>query len=179
MDGPFYVNVLEPFVIADASSVTLSGTLQLISPATHMPILGNNFFNYPGKAVRIRAQGRATSAATPGNLSFGFYYGAATNNTGTSMAGVSYAWTANQANTTWVADIWVRCRVIGTSGTLVSGGFFHNQNAGGRFPINPLSLATAASIDLTAANYITIQASRSGSTAETMQLMDYQVEVLN
>ena len=177
MDGPFYVEHLKPYSVQTQVSVTLTATLQILCPGAVIPQLPANFFGFPGKTVRVRVMGTCTSAATPGNLDFQINYGAATNNTGINIAGVNVGWAANQAGTTYIAEFFIRCRSIGTSGTLIGAGLLFIQNTGlvGMPPFGP----TVSTVDTTTANYLIPQVSRSGSTAETITMFEYTMEALN
>lgn len=182
MYGQFYVDHREPWVIADAPAVTLNtfagGGLRSLIPVTYMPNLGNNYFGYVGKAIRLRAVGRGTTGATPGSLTAQILAGDGTDNNGLALGGGTVTWTASRTNDTWMWESYVRCRALGTSGSLFAQSWLF-YNGTGIFQMN-VSSPAATTVDLTAASlYITLQVYRSGSTVETMQLIDFMMEALN
>ena len=185
MDGAFYQDTREPFIASDIAAVTLAATNKALYPVSNFPALGGQYFARPGKKLHIRAYGRMTTVLTPGNLTIGVLYGTGADANGVVLqSSAAIALVASQTNIMWMLDVMVHCRSIGSAGTLF---------AVGRFQCNPLLIlstalpvmipATAAAVsgacDLTAANIISIQALRSGSTAETMQIHDLQVTAVN
>jgi hypothetical protein len=182
MDGPFYNDLLKPFIITDVASVTLSTTNKALYPVANIPAMGKDYW-WPGKQVEINVFGRITTAATPGNLTIALFYGTGADANGTSLA-ASAAQTliANQTNLSWRAKFVCHCRAIGTSGSLFvdgDGQFNAAVIAAGSFVI-PASAPAAVTVDLTvASNILSLQALRSGSTAETMQIHRVTVIALN
>jgi hypothetical protein len=177
MDGPFYIDGLPPFNITDSSSVTLTASLQVVSTLDKLPKFPSNYFGYVGKAIRITAIGRATSGATPGGFNWGVYWGPGTAGSGTLISGVNVTWTASQTNATMVYTGIIRCRALGTSGSLLGCGRLFIQQTG-EIPC-PFSGLAATTVDLTQNYYMFPQLSRSGSTVETFQLHDWFTEALN
>lgn len=183
-DGLFFVDSRSPFISADVAAVTLSTSDLALVPVANLPILGSNYFAFIGKAVRIRMFGRITTAATPGNGTIDIYWGSGASATGTIIASsAAFALTPSQTNLTWEMEFFVRCRAMGSSGSLMTVGMF-NSNVGvvasTLQPVMiPASAPTAVTVDLTAANVISPQFKRSGSTAETMQVHDFMFEAMN
>lgn len=183
MDGPFYLDTREPFIGADVASVTLAATNKALYPAANFPFIGGQYFARIGKKVRIRAFGRITTALTPGNLTLALLYGTGADANGVSLA-ASAAQTliASQTNLSWEVDLTVHCRSLGATGTLfVTGKAVFNTAviAAGTFLIPASAAAASGACDLTAANILSLQALRSGSTAETMQVHDLDVIACN
>lgn len=184
-DGIFYNDMREPFIGADITSVTLAATAKALYPASNFPVLGGQYWARIGKALRVRLFGRMTTAATPGNGSFNVYYGSGADANGTIlMTGTPVALVANGTNLSWMAEIDVHARSLGSAGTLFCTGFalFHvglllSTNAPMLLPAS--APAVSGTLDLTAANIISMQFLRSGSTAETMQVHNMQVTALN
>jgi hypothetical protein len=180
MDGMNYVDHKLPFIVAGLSVINLTTTYQNLVNFTSMPVFGPNYWQYPGKAIRVRAIGLSTTGATPGTLTFSFLYGPATPGSGTTLAGVSVTWTASQTNMTFIAELQVRCR------TLIGGGFQGNLLAAGRmllqgtglFALPPTGLAVQT-VDFAQPFCIVPQASRSGSTAESLTVQEIMYEALN
>jgi hypothetical protein len=185
-DGIFYWDTREPFISSDVASVTLAVTNKALYPAAAFPVLGGQYWARPGKKLRIRLFGRMTTAATPGNGQFNIYYGSGADATGTIIVSSlsTKALVANGTALTWELEVYVHCRTTGATGTLFGTGK-------ATFDVG-LLLSTAApillpqntpvasgSVDLTAANIISCQFLRSGSTAETMQVHDMEVTALN
>lgn len=185
MDGAFYNDLRTPFITGDIAAVTLAATAKALYPASNFPVLGGQYWSFIGKALRIRLFGRMTTGATPGNGSFNVYYGTGADANGTLlMTGTPVALVANATNLSWMVEIDVHCRSIGSAGTLFCTGWalFHvglllSTNAPMLLPAS--APAVSGAVDLTAANIISIQFLRSGSTAETMQVHNMQVIALN
>ena len=184
-DGLFYLDTREPFITADITAVTLAATNKALYPASNFPALGGQYFARPGKALHIVAFGRMTTGATPGNLTLGCLYGTGADANGVVLASsAAVALVANQTNMSWNLDLMVHCRSIGSTGTLFTCGWFQCNPALIASTAQPLMIpATApvvsAACDLTSALIISLQALRSGSTAETMQVHDVRVTALN
>lgn len=180
-DGLFYHDTRPPFVITDPSSVTLSTTDKALYLKDHFPVLGSNYW-WAGKKVMLRVFGRTTTAATPGNYTWSLYWGTGADANGTVIsAGKTVAATASQTNLCWEARIVVTCRAIGASGTLLATGFVLADSAviaNGYVPL-PSSAPAATTVDLTAANILSLQLKRSGSTAETAQVHEIEYCPLN
>lgn len=185
MDGPFYNDLREPFISADITAVTLSSTDKALYPPSNFPVLGGQYFARPGKKIRIRLFGRMTTAVTPGNLTIDVYYGDGTDANGVLLASsAAVALTASQTNLSWECDVEVHCRTTGSTGTLFATGMFNANVAVLASTLQPVMIpasapAVSGACDLTAAKIISVQAKRSGSTAETMQVHDMNVIALN
>lgn len=181
-DGIFYNDLREPFQTLDVPSVTLAGTNKALYTAGNFPTLGGNYFARIGKALRVRIFGRITSAATPGNLTLAAFLGSGADANGTSVvASAAQAMTANQSNLSFMAEVDVHCRTIGATGTLFGTGFaiFNEAIIAPKLMLPASSPAATGSVDLTAAAIISMQALRSGSTAEAIQLHNVQAIALN
>lgn len=179
MAQSLFYNQLSPIQAVDPISVTLLTTDLPLVANGYIPGL-SNFFNYVGKRLRVEMFGRITTAATPGNLTISAYWGNNTAANGTVLAASgAQALTASQTNLSWTLQLDIQCRVIGngTLGSLLCTGFMMlNEAVAVPHLLIPASApAAVASLDLTAANYLSVQAKRSGSTAETMQVhrVDY------
>ena len=184
-DGLFYNDLREPFIGTDITAVTLAATAKALYPASNFPVLGGQYFSRIGKALRIRLHGRMTTAATPGNGSFTVFYGSGADNTGVAiMTGTPVALVASGTNLSWMAEVDVHCRSIGNAGTLFCTGWslFHVGlllSTAAPMLLPASAPAVSGACDLTAANIISVQYLRSGSTAETMQVHNIQVTALN
>jgi hypothetical protein len=183
-DGLFYLDTREPFCSADITSVTLSTTMKALYPAINFPVLGAGYFNRLGKMLRIKLFGRITTAATPGNGQLGVYWGTGADANGTSLAtSATFALTASQTNLSWTVELDVICRALGSSGALLVTGEMGFNNAVVASTLQPVMIPASApaqvTVDLTAANIISVQFLRSGSTTETMQVHDMMVFALN
>lgn len=179
MDQSFYVDTREPFQGAVSGAVSLSTTdVALYTPSAY-PSLGGQYWARVGKMQHIHMFGAITTAATPGNLTFDVYYGSGANATGTIIASsAALTLVASQTNISWSLDLYIRCVTIGSAGTLICTGNFIVGTAviAAGFALIPATAPAASSaVDLTAANIISVQAKRSGSTAETMSYADLRV----
>lgn len=181
MDGQYYLDTRLPHISVDVASVTLAATNKALYPVANIPSMGKDYWTV-GKAVRIEVWGRATSGATPGNLTLALFYGTGADANGTSLAAsAATAWTANQTSLTWTAWWDVHCTAVGTSGALFAIGMAKfNESMIAAEIFMPASTPATVTVDLTvASNVLSIQALRSGSTAETMQLHKIRVTSLN
>jgi hypothetical protein len=182
MDGAYFLDTRLPHIATDVTSVTLAATNKALYPVANVPAMGKDYWTV-GKAVRIEIMGRCTSVATPGNLTLSLFYGTGADANGTSLAATAAtAWSANQTNMSFYAWWDVHCTAVGTAGALFAFGEARfNESAIAAHLFMPATApATTASLDLTvASNVLSVQALRSGSTAETMQLHKVRVTSLN
>jgi hypothetical protein len=184
-DGVFYWDTREPFISTDVASVTLSTTNKALYPAAAFPVLGGQYWARPGKKLRIRMFGRMTTGTTPGNGQFSIYYGSGADATGTIVASsATLALSASATNLSWESEVYVHCRTTGATGTLFGTGKILYNVALLASTLAPMLIpasvpAASGSVDLTAANIISCQYLRSGSTAEAMQVHDLEVSAVN
>jgi hypothetical protein len=184
-DGLFYLDTREPFIATDLTAISPLATAVALYTPSNFPVLGGQYFSRPGKAIRVRVFGRCTSAATPGNVSFAVYYGTGASANGVLLASSgAVAWTAAQTNMSFMVEVDVTCRTVGSTGTLFCTGKAQFNVAAVASTLQPLMIpATApvvsAACDLTAALILSVQMLRSGSTAETAQIHQMQVIALN
>lgn len=183
-DGLFYVDTREPHIVTDVAAVTMAATAKAIYPAAAFPVLGGQYFNRPGKAIKISMWQKVVVALTPGNFSYNVYWGTGADANGTVIAtGTPVALNASVTKCIY-SEFVVRCLTTGTAGTLQCTGWAIADGllitAG---TLNPILIPTAgaaasSAIDLTAANIISVQALQSG-TAGTIQCQSLTVEALN
>lgn len=184
-DGLFYNDLREPFIGADITAVTLAATNKALYPTSNFPSLGAQYFARIGKKLRIRAFGRITTGITPGNLTLGILYGTGADANGVVLASsAAIALIASQTNLSWQMEAFIHCRSIGATGTLFATGTAKFNSAVIASTAQPIMIpasapAVSAACDLTAALIISLQALRSGSTAETMQVHDLEVTAMN
>lgn len=183
MDGPFYNDLLKPHNSANVTAVTLAATNKALYPVANIPAMSKDYW-WVGKKVCIRVFGQMTTAATPGNLTVALLYGTGADANGVSIAAsAAQTLVASQTNQSFMIEFWCHCRSIGTAGTLFATGTVDFSTAvvatgGGLVPAS--APVVSGSCDLTvASNVLSIQALRSGSTAETMQVVDIDVLALN
>lgn len=185
MDGVFYNDLREPFFVSDLPAVTLATTAKALYTPSSFPPLGQHYFARPGKKLRIRIFGKMTTAATPGNLVIDIYYGDGTDANGVLLASITAtALSASQTNLSWQLDLLVRCITTGSAGTLYAVGMLDANVGLIASTLQPVMLpasaaAVSAACDLTLAKIISVQARRSGSTAETMTVQDMDVIGMN
>src|SRR5579863_1957742 len=123
MDTNFWMDSRPPFISADVAAVTLAATDKALVPIANLPVLGSNYFSYIGKACRIKMFGRLTTGATPGNGTLDLYWGSGADATGTILqSSATFALTASMTNTVWWAELTIRCRAMGSSGSLFATG---------------------------------------------------------
>lgn len=185
MDGPFYLDTREPFFVSDLGAVTLSTTDKALYTPSSFPVLGGHYFARPGKRIWIRAFGKITTGATPGNLTISLYYGDGTDANGTILvSSAAFALTASQTNLSWSIDLMCRCISVGSAGSLEAVGEFGANVAVVASTLQPIMIPASAaaavgSLDLTAAKILSLQAKRSGSTAETIAVQDLAIVPMN
>ena len=183
MDTPFYVDTREPVIIVPPLAVTLAATAKALYTTAAFPGPMGQYFLRPGKKFRIRLFGQITTAATPGNGTFDIYYGSGADATGVVLASsVAHTLIASRTNDAWELDITVTTRLQGATGTLFCDGhweFAPGVVAAQNGLIPAATPVVSATLDLTAASIISVQYSRSGSTAETMQVLDGEFQALN
>ena len=184
-DGLFYLDTREPHLVSDIAAVTLAATAKALYPASAFPVLGSQYFNRPGKALKIEMMLKLVTAATPGNVSFNVHWGTGADANGTLIcaAGTPVAWVASLTKMCKV-EFWLRCLTTGTAGTLEGMGvaFFDlthvlPNNSVAYFPL--AGAAASGALDLTQSFIPSIQMLRSGSTAETAQVQELKVIALN
>lgn len=185
MDTPFYNDLRSPFTVVDIGAVTLAATDKALYPAANFPLLGSNYW-WVGKKIKIRLFGRMTTGATPGNGTFDVYWGSGVDATGTIIASSgTLALSVNQTNVSWWVEIYIHCRAIGSgsTGSLFVTGIAHFNVGVLASTLQPMMIPATApaavGVDTTAANIVSVQFKRSGSTAETMQVHDMEVIALN
>jgi hypothetical protein len=184
-DGLFYNDLREPFFVSDLATVTLATTAKAVYTASDFPVLGGQYFSRPGKRLRIRLKGKITTVLTPGNGSWDIYYGTGADANGVIIASsTAVALTASQTNLTWYLDVTIRCITKGSAGTLRALGDWGANVGVLASTLQPVMIPASASVDsgacdLTAANIISCQFKRSGSTAETMTVQDMEVVAMN
>jgi hypothetical protein len=100
-------------------------------------------------------------------------------------ATAAVALTANQTNLSWEATFYVSCRSIGPTGTLFGTGWLEANPAVIASSLQPIMIPASAAVvsavpcDLTGVLIPSLQALRSGSTAETMTVQDYDISPMN
>lgn len=183
-DGLFYLDTREPHFVTDVSAVTMTTTAKALYPASAFPVLGGQYFNRPGKAIKISLWQKMVLAGTPGNFSYNVHWGSGADANGTLIctAGTPVALTASVTKCGY-AEFVIRCITTGTAGTLQATGIAWWDHLIIANTLQPIMVPTAgaaasAGLDLTAANIVSIQALQSG-TAGTIQIQQMQVEALN
>lgn len=182
-DGLFYNDTRAPHMVADLSAVTLATTDKALYPAANFPILGSNYF-WVGKKIKIRLFGKITTGTTPGNGTWDVYWGTGADANGTILASsAALTLLASQTNLSWFAEFTIHCRALGSgsAGSLFAWGqgYFNTAVVAAGDWIAPTSAAAAVGVDTTAANIISVQFKRSGSTAETMTVQDLDAVAMN
>ena len=184
-DGLFYLDTREPHMVLDIPAVTMTTTAKALYPPAAFPVLGGQYFNRPGKAIKISLWMKVAVTTSPGNFSFNIHWGTGADANGTLIctAGTPVALNASVTKCMY-AEFTIRCLTTGTAGTLQATGWCIPDGAlitaGAIAPIMvPMAGAAAsASLDLTASNIVSVQALQSG-TAGTIQVQSMLVEALN
>lgn len=182
-DQLFYNDLREPFIGAPLAAVTLATTNKALYPVSAFPFLGSQYFARVGKKIAIRLFGQITTALTPGNGQFAVLYGTGADANGVVLASsAADTLIASQTNLSWSLEVFIRCVSTGNAGTLfcTGEGLYNSAVVAAHHSRVPASApVVSGACDLTAANIISVQYNRSGSTAETMQVVDMEVTALN
>lgn len=187
--GKDYLDSRGPYATALYPAVTLATTSKMLVPATPNTLV-QPYEWFAGKKILVRLFGIATTGTTPGNITAEIR--AATADAGGTILATStaIAMGASKTNISWEAEFVVTCGATGsggTSGSLLATGKFISNQLGLLIPAanNPLLIPESGvpaytTVDLqTAAVGISFQVKRSGSTAETMQVVDQSFIHLN
>lgn len=187
-EGPYYLETRQPFKqTADFATVTLAATSKNILPQTGTGFMFPAAYFDLGKEIRFTLMGKATTGATPGNLTIELRYQAAqplTDAGGTILATSSaIAMGASKTNISWkiVGRVHARAGISTAAGLFGWMEFTSNQlslliPAANNPLIIPESAPAAVNVDTTLAGGISVQWKRSGSTAETVTVSDLSVE---
>jgi len=170
-----YVRKVGPNTTISPAAVTLAGTNKTLWTVANIPAMGKDYWTFVGKEIEINVKGRITTAATPGNLTLAWFYGTGADANGVSLvASAAQTLLANQTSITWEAWVTIRCDALGATGGFFADGrcfFGATVIAAMDFHLPASTPVASGACDLTVANnIITLQALRTGSTVETMQV---------
>lgn len=180
-----YHETIDPPCFADEATITLASTNKALLPPSRFAGLGTQFFNKPGRKLRINVFGKMTTGATPGNLTMAILFGTGADANGVSVcATAAVALTASQTNLSWEATFYIACRSIGPTGTLFGRGWLEANPGLIASTLQPIMIpasaaAVSAAVDLTGVLIPSVQALRSGSTAETITVQDFDISPMN
>jgi hypothetical protein len=182
-DGLFYLDTREPFFITNLAPITMTTTAKAMYTAASFPVLGGQYFNRPGKAIKIDVSFLLTLPATPGNFSFNVLWGTGADANGTLICAAGTPVAATNATKRGTVTVTVRCLTTGTAGTLEATGIAWFDPGVIANTLQPMMIPTtgaaaSASLDLTAANIVSIQPLQSG-TAGTITVEYLSVTALN
>lgn len=182
-DGLFYQDLREPHFVSNLAPITLAATAKAIYTSANFPVLGGQYFNRPGKALKISLSLLLTMPATPGNFSFNVHWGTGADANGTLICAAGTPVALTNATKRGYLELLVRCLTTGTAGTLQAQGIAWFDPGVIASTLQPMMIPTtgaaaSASLDLTAANIISVQALQSG-TAGTVTVEHLAVESLN
>lgn len=181
-NSAFFLDTREPFVATPPAAVVLAATAKALYTPSQFPVLGGQYFSRVGKKLWIKLFGIITTVLTPGNGNFAIYYGSGADANGVLLASsAAAALAASQTNVTWNADLTIECITIGNVGTLRCTGWAKfNEAVQAPMQMIPATVGgVSGACDLTAANIISVQYLRSGSTAEAMQVLSMSVVAMN
>ena len=179
-DGNNYVDSRAPWMVVDSAALTLSTANQALLPLGNLPVLGSNYW-WAGKLVRIRMFGRITSGSTSNTVTFSLLWGNGTSANGTVLASsAAITLVASQTNLSFEMELYVRCRGIGSSGSLLATGkiFFNSAVVATFVQLMPASAAAPVTVDLTAANVLSPQVLSSVAT-DSITIHDFSFEAMN
>ena len=116
-DGLFYLDSREPHIVSNLAAVTMTTTAKAMYAAAAFPVLGGQYFNRPGKAIKIECYFLLTLPATPGNISFNVHWGSGADAIGTLICAATTPVAALNATKRGKVELIVRCLTTGTAGT--------------------------------------------------------------
>lgn len=182
-DGLFYLDTREPHLVSNLGAVTMTTTAKAMYAAANFPVLGGQYFNRPGKAIKIEVSFLLTLPATPGNFSFNVHWGTGADANGTLICAAGTPVAATNATKRGKVEVIVRCLTTGTAGTLEATGIAWFDPGVIASTLQPMMIPTtgataSAALDLTAANIVSIQPLQSG-TAGTITVEELKVTALN
>lgn len=119
-----FAELLMPVMVADQTAVP--GTAEAVLWGAQFAALPANFFDAPGKCIRLRATGVMTTGATPGTLTLTPRYGTTTGGTSLGAGTVSGTLATSVTNAPWFLDATCVCRSIGTAGSIAFFGIWES-----------------------------------------------------
>jgi hypothetical protein len=134
---------LESFVSAgeDGSALSNTTTPTSIIPVARKITLPSGFFSRVGRQLVVRAAGRiSTAAATPGTLTMSMRLGATTVFDG----GASGTLVTSATNLSWLLELVLTCRLIGSSATLLGIGRLQTAALSATVPVMLLPASAPA-----------------------------------
>lgn len=192
-DGQYYHETRPPLrQTGNYSQITLSTTSKAIMSITN-DLTGSAFVTPAGywdigKKWRVHMFGKATTSTTPGNITIEIraQSGTVTDAGGTILAtSGAVALGASKTDASWYMEFTVESREqVNSAADIMAKGWFMTDptTALVASTANPIFIPTTApvvaSIDTTLGQTINVQWKRSGSTAETVTVVDYQIDVL-
>ncbi len=182
-DGLFYLDTREPHLVSNLAPVTMTTTAKAMYAAANFPVLGGQYFNRPGKAIKIEVAFLLTLPATPGNFSFNVLWGTGADANGTVIAVATTPVAATNATKRGKVEVTVRCLTTGATGTLEATGVAIFDPGVIASTLQPMMIPTggaaaSGSLDLTQAFIVSIQPLQSG-TAGTITVEELKVTALN
>lgn len=119
-----FVEPLMPVMVADQTAVV--GTAEAIMWSSPYGSLAPNFFDAPGKTVRLRGFGIMTTGATPGTATFTPRFGTSTGGTSLGAGTASGTLVASQTAVPFFFDCKCVCSLIGTTGQIAFFGIWES-----------------------------------------------------
>lgn len=166
---------------ADGTALANSTSQTSILPAASVFTLPANYWSYIGQGMRIKAQGRVSSTATP-TITFGVGLGTLATPIIVFSSGAISLITA-QTNITWGLEILLTARALGTgtSANLMGIGKFLSNAALTPITLLPASApAVGTGFDSTLTNVLNLFGTWSAASAsDSIQVHSYTVESLN
>lgn len=160
-----YTNLRQQAVLpADEAAITLATTQKALwLPAKTLIPTG---VWAPGKIIRLRAFGKATTDGTAGNYVFEIGLGAG-DAPAALVTGATVAGSTSQTNVTWEAEAYAECRTFGTAGILRLWGNWKPAVALVASTLQPYPMPNVTPADITfdftvGTNALTFQCQRSG-----------------
>ena len=134
---------LESFVSAgeDGSALSNTTTPTSILSAARKITLPSGYFSRVGRQLIVRAAGRiSTAGSSPGTLTMSMRLGATTVFDG----GASGTLAVSASNLTWLLELVLTCRAIGSAGTLLGVGRLHSAALSASTPVALLPASAPA-----------------------------------
>jgi hypothetical protein len=187
---PYYVSGNFTAVAPITTSISIIPILRV--PATNLAFPAGYWLK-PGRRWTVYMEGKMTTAATPGNVTFELRHqtGTPTDAGGTILAtSAAVAFTASKTDVAWWGRFVLEGRAdpstfVPTASPLYGTGriFFEGSSAIVTTAANnpmwmPTTLNNATNVDMTLAGTIHVDCKRSGSTAEAITVTDLAVNAL-
>jgi hypothetical protein len=181
MPRNYWMQGLPPFHTADGTALTTAATLTDIAPTPAVVFPANFLGEFSGIRLEVQAAGHYTIGATASNVTFGLYSGTIGQAIGSAVALATTATVAQVVSSTnkfWRMEGNLQIRTIGTSGTGIAVCEFSGVTSGG-LDFAATTAGSTFTIDTTVARYLTLGATLSSATSNSLTCRYFGVRSVN